>query len=72
MTEMEHEVFKETLTECLRTAENIGKPFSQIIKEMPPESSKKQRAGAAESRVGSMDAKQRRYFHAYHSSRVFF
>jgi hypothetical protein len=42
-TEREHEAFKERLRECLRTGEEIGKPFWQIIKEKFPESSKKQR-----------------------------
>jgi hypothetical protein len=45
MTETEHEVFKERLKECLGTGEDIGKSFSQIMEEMLPESSKKQRAG---------------------------
>ena len=45
VTEREHEAFKERLRRCLRTGEDIGKPFWQIIKEKFPESSKKQRAG---------------------------
>ena len=45
VTEREHEAFKERLRECLRTGDDIGKPFWQIIKEKFPESSKKQRAG---------------------------
>ena len=44
-TEREHEAFKERLREYLRTGQDIGKPFWQIIKEKFPESSKKQRAG---------------------------
>ena len=44
-TEREHEAFKVRLRECLRTGEDIGKPFWQIIKEKVPESWKKQRAG---------------------------
>jgi hypothetical protein len=36
-TERAHEDFKERLKECLRTGEDIGKPFSQRIKDMFPE-----------------------------------
>ena len=46
-TERVREEFKEMLKECLRTGKDIGKPFSQRIKDMFPESSKKQRAGGS-------------------------
>jgi hypothetical protein len=36
-TERAHEEFKEMLKECLRTGKDIGKPFSQRIKDMFPE-----------------------------------
>jgi hypothetical protein len=36
-----HEVFKERLERCLKTNEEIGTPFAQIIKEMYPKSSKR-------------------------------
>ena len=46
-TERAHEEFMEMLKEWLRTGKDIGKPFSQRIKDMFPESSKKQRAGGS-------------------------
>ena len=46
-TERAHEEFKEMLKDCLRTGKDIGKPFSQRIKDMFPKSSKKQRAGGS-------------------------
>jgi hypothetical protein len=40
-TQEAHVDFMERLERCLKTGENIGKPFSQIIKEKFPDSSKK-------------------------------
>jgi hypothetical protein len=42
-TEKAHDEFKARLERFLRTGEDIGRPFSQIIKEMYPESSKKRK-----------------------------
>ena len=41
VTERTHQDFIRRLEHCLMTGKNIGKPFSQIIKEKYPESSKK-------------------------------
>jgi hypothetical protein len=41
VTEEEHGVFIQWLEHCLMTGEDLGRPFSQIIKERYPESSKK-------------------------------
>jgi len=46
VTEEEHGVFIQRLEHCLMTGENIGRPFSQIIKERYPESSKKRTGGS--------------------------
>jgi hypothetical protein len=40
-TERAHCEFEERLKRCLKTGEDIGRPFSQIIMEMFPESSKR-------------------------------
>jgi hypothetical protein len=40
-TKRVHEVFKERLERCLKTNEEIGTPFAQIIREMYPNSSKR-------------------------------
>ncbi len=42
-TEEAHEEFLRTLDHCLKTGKDIGKPFSQIIKDRYPESSKKRK-----------------------------
>ena len=41
VTEKAHQDFIQRLEHCSRTGKDIGKPFSQIIKEIYPESSKK-------------------------------
>jgi hypothetical protein len=41
VTQNAHSEFIERLDGCLKTGEDIGKPFSQIIKEKYPDSSKK-------------------------------
>ncbi|KAN0105431.1 hypothetical protein V8E52_011025 [Russula decolorans] len=45
VTEEEHRVFIQRLEHCLMTDEDIRRPFSQIIKERYPESSKKRNGG---------------------------
>ena len=47
-TEKAHSEFVGRLMGCLKTGENIGKPFSQIIKEKYPGSSKKRMNGSKE------------------------
>ena len=41
VTEMVHRMFMERLERCLKTNEDIGVPFSQIIKRIFPDSSKR-------------------------------
>jgi hypothetical protein len=46
VTEDEHRVFVQRLEDCLTTGEDIGRPFSHIIKERYPKSSKKRASGS--------------------------
>jgi len=46
VTEEEHRTFIQRLDHCLATGEDIGRPFSQIIKERYPKSSKKRTGGS--------------------------
>jgi hypothetical protein len=47
-TEKAHDEFSARLGRSLRTGEDIGKPFSQIVKEMYPKSSKKRKGSGWE------------------------
>ena len=44
-TQLAHDKFLESLEECLRTGKDIVMPFSQIVKGIYPESSKKRIGG---------------------------
>ena len=45
VTQEEHRSFIQRLEDCLTTGEDIGRPFSQIIKDRYPQSSKKSTRG---------------------------
>jgi hypothetical protein len=51
LTEKVHRMFMKRLECCLRTKEDIGVPFAQIIKRIFPDSSK--RGSRQQSRLGA-------------------